>query len=365
MRPVATACHSLAATALTLSAAAAAVGVSAPSATVPTVRVSADPVKIMVVGDSISHGSRGDATWRYFADKELTRQGVKHEFVGPHAGPAVSKSVTTYSASDYLWPFQGRHAALGGSRYDDHLSVIESRMLTYTPDVVVVGLGWNDISAGESAERVRDEAVLLVQKIRSVNPKVRLVIGEITPRAKNNVRHERTLKANRLIRSAFALDSSVSFNETTSTTGMKWNPKRHTWDNTHPNLYGQALLGYRYNQALHIAGVLPSKPAPFKAPGKWKVRGGVKASKIAVAAAKSGTRLKVTVPDYSGRVRYSRVRVAVVNTSTRTKVVRTVRARAATTIALPVSSGQNLVRVTLQRGSTKFAPGPLQKQRVR
>ena len=40
----------------------------------------------MVVGDSISHGSAGDYTWRYRLWKHLTGNGVAVDFVGPRRG---------------------------------------------------------------------------------------------------------------------------------------------------------------------------------------------------------------------------------------------------------------------------------------
>lgn len=45
-------------------------------------------LKIMVVGDSISHGHEGDYTWRYRMFKWLQASGVSADFVGPYLGKA-------------------------------------------------------------------------------------------------------------------------------------------------------------------------------------------------------------------------------------------------------------------------------------
>lgn len=45
-----------------------------------------DSMKIMVVGDSISHGREGDFTWRYRLYQWLKSEKVDFEFVGPFIG---------------------------------------------------------------------------------------------------------------------------------------------------------------------------------------------------------------------------------------------------------------------------------------
>src|SRR5690348_9838970 len=44
---------------------------------------STNPVRIMLTGDSITNGSSGDYTWRYFFDQRLRTAGVNFDFVGP------------------------------------------------------------------------------------------------------------------------------------------------------------------------------------------------------------------------------------------------------------------------------------------
>lgn len=45
--------------------------------------------KVMVVGDSISHGHEGDYTWRYRLWQWFNTQGVAATFVGPYLGEAL------------------------------------------------------------------------------------------------------------------------------------------------------------------------------------------------------------------------------------------------------------------------------------
>ena len=43
-----------------------------------------DPVRIMIIGDSVAQGSSGDWTWRYRLWQTLTSSGVPFDLVGPH-----------------------------------------------------------------------------------------------------------------------------------------------------------------------------------------------------------------------------------------------------------------------------------------
>lgn len=43
-------------------------------------------LRVLVVGDSMTHGSEGDYTWRYRMHEWFVSQGIAYQFVGPYAG---------------------------------------------------------------------------------------------------------------------------------------------------------------------------------------------------------------------------------------------------------------------------------------
>lgn len=61
-------------------------------------------LRVMVVGDSMTHGSEGDYTWRYRMHEWFTSQGIAYQFVGPYAGtikppePAPPEKPLLYNA---------------------------------------------------------------------------------------------------------------------------------------------------------------------------------------------------------------------------------------------------------------------------
>lgn len=61
-------------------------------------------LRVLVVGDSMTHGSEGDYTWRYRMHEWFTSQGIAYQFVGPYAGtikppePAPPEKPLLYNA---------------------------------------------------------------------------------------------------------------------------------------------------------------------------------------------------------------------------------------------------------------------------
>src|SRR5690606_27816294 len=48
-----------------------------------------DPARVLIVGDSVTHGSDGVYSWRYFSWKGLEQTGAAVDFVGPHQGTFI------------------------------------------------------------------------------------------------------------------------------------------------------------------------------------------------------------------------------------------------------------------------------------
>lgn len=45
-----------------------------------------EPLKVMIVGDSITHGHEGDFTWRYRIWEWFRANNISVDFVGPYRG---------------------------------------------------------------------------------------------------------------------------------------------------------------------------------------------------------------------------------------------------------------------------------------
>ncbi|MBL0748225.1 SGNH/GDSL hydrolase family protein [Nocardioides baculatus] len=138
--------------------------------------------RVMVVGDSVTHGLSGDYTWRYFSWQGLQRTGARVDLVGPHRGTYSDEG---WFAGDYADPgFDQDHASRYGLSMWETLffpggertpSVAE--LMTYEPDVIVEALGVNDLMVlNQTPDDLARYVAEFITKARAVNPGVDVVV---------------------------------------------------------------------------------------------------------------------------------------------------------------------------------------------
>jgi hypothetical protein len=237
------------------------------AALLPSASPQADVVpslRIMVVGDSLSHGYAGDWSWRYWVDQELRRQHVRADFVGPRRLP--------YRGTRYERPtaWDEDHASEAGSTVDVHLPRIAEEMRDYHPDLLVVELGYNDLAHRDDASTVVTQLQELIQRARLAYPATRVLLAEIT--SSQSHRYDAiSADANAQLAAWAPLNGvTVIHNRTGTGPGtLRWDPARDTWDGLHPNATGQTLLAQRVAETLQRIGVLPATPALLYAERTW------------------------------------------------------------------------------------------------
>ena len=140
-----------------------------------------DPVRILLVGDSVTQGSSGDWTWRYRLWKHFEAAGVAVDFVGPRDDLYDNVSATPGSQA-YVDPdFDRDHAARWGMNIDVPDVPIATLVEQYRPDVVVEMLGVIDlIFGGRTPETVANRIGTFVDEARSADPGVKMVLAEAT-----------------------------------------------------------------------------------------------------------------------------------------------------------------------------------------
>lgn len=225
------------------------------------------PIKIMLAGDSITQGFDGDYTWRYRLDRELRRQKVAFDFVGPYKytyGGANSYRIRTGWDTD--------HDATGGTRLKNQIDEITSDMATNTPDVVVALYGTTDLlkrPPGDPSPTVplpeeMQDMRTFVREIREVNGNVDIVLGEVTSRRiPNRVEFNTQLGAlaAELSQSTTPEDYFPDSRVVVANLDYPgWDPTKNTYDQTHPTPGGEAIIAQRVAWALKDLGVLPDAP---------------------------------------------------------------------------------------------------------
>ncbi|WP_460304361.1 GDSL-type esterase/lipase family protein [Actinocorallia aurea] len=224
----------------------------------------------MIVGDSISHGSSGDWTWRYRLWKHLKEAGVELDFVGPRDD---LDAITTVEVGDgdltYLDPeFDTDHNAEWGRPYLAEKDVIEDKAGAHRPDLLLVLLGINDLFwYGLPAEENEANVRSFVAAARRGSPGLRLVLGTVldTQRAREDpVFNARVSEFNRrlvlLAEDLSTPDSPVVI----APTATEFVASAHTWDGTHPNPRGELRIAAAFADVLALRFAIGAPyPRPF------------------------------------------------------------------------------------------------------
>ncbi len=238
---------------LVVLAAVAAFGVVLPSAHADE----REPLRILVAGDSISHGFDGDYTWRYRLWQGLSRAGVPHHFVG--------QRTDTYGPyADYLAPFpEPAHGARGGITLHAQMGVIRAEVEESTPHVLVAIIGHNDLYHGATPDRVGADIETYVTEARAARPNLKIVLGQIKDAAvwRTGAPLFTTNKAaNERIAEVAARLSTPESPIVVARINAGWKPMAWTSDGVHPNPTGEAHIAQRVADALHEVGATSVSP---------------------------------------------------------------------------------------------------------
>jgi len=131
-------------------------------------RSSADPVKIMPLGASMTYGTGSSTGNGYRAElrQELTDSGVNVDYVG---------SLKSGNTSD---PENEGH---GGYRIDQVAANVDRWLATYQPDVVLLAAGTNDTLQDYDLDNAPARLGSLIDKILAARPGVTLIVGTLQP----------------------------------------------------------------------------------------------------------------------------------------------------------------------------------------
>lgn len=235
--------------------------------------VAAAPLRLMVVGDSISQGSSGDVTWRYQLHQHLARSGVSFDFVGDRTD--LYNNITNQQGDQsYPYAFDRDHHALWGRALAQEKDTIRAAVAGSRPDVVLVLLGINDVIwLSASPAQIADDMRAFVTNARAANPAVTVVIGHTLSRwdpfaqAYLNVAQTNDINSRY---DALANSMSTPASRVVSTSSPPgWDPAAHTWDGTHPNSSGEARIAAAFANTLRGVGIGGGYAGPLDVTWPW------------------------------------------------------------------------------------------------
>ncbi|GAA1903847.1 hypothetical protein GCM10009737_00660 [Nocardioides lentus] len=250
----------------------------APGAGCAAAREHTGPWRITFVGDSMTQGLTGSATYRYWTWRGLRRAGVDAAFVGPrfvtNGAPAGLAAARTYEHPDHGFARQLGHAGRSRAKFPTHPDPPEQLVRRLRPDLVVLQLGYNDVNvAGVTARDVTRRTAGFVRALwatdaRLGRPRTLVVLGQVpeagrSPKLPLAEKNATTERANRMIRARLARPCLVEVNGLRDGLGAErgpdWDPARHTYDGTHPNAVGETLMAQRMLDAMRRLGVFAGR----------------------------------------------------------------------------------------------------------
>jgi lysophospholipase L1-like esterase len=224
---------------------------------------SAEPLRILVVGDSITQGgqaNRDERTYRLPLQALLRDSRIEADFVGTRREGVDSSPLVAWP--EWFDPdheaYYGMTAAFVRDRLREHLPSLPA------PDVVLIHLGTNDHDHHLSFVEPLEDIITLV---RAKNPRVTVLVGHL---ALNGWRAR--LERYRINRMVSRLDSAQSrvvavdhFDGWKNDPGA---PDALTYDAVHPNVMGQYTMALRW-----FAAMRPFLQASRSTAGSTRVSG--------------------------------------------------------------------------------------------
>ena len=132
----------------------------------------------------------------------------------PPAGEVLfvgSSSIQGWDLSRYFPDLKTINRGISGSELDDTVRLADRLVVPYSPRVVVVYAGDNDIAAGEAPEQVATEFEQLVGHLHSKLPHTRIVFIGLKPSIRRWEQVGQMRATNALIRDYSAQDDLVTY----------------------------------------------------------------------------------------------------------------------------------------------------------
>ena len=142
--------------------------------------------KILPIGDSRVQGNRPDhESYRFELWKLLLDNDIAFDFVGTKEDTAEYPTHTGFA-------FDNEHDGTGGATTQSLLSEIDDILDEIETDIVLLGIGGNDLDDGASVDNTIENIETLLDKLQSQNGDVLVVLEQIAPATSAYMTPERT-----------------------------------------------------------------------------------------------------------------------------------------------------------------------------
>ncbi|EME88801.1 uncharacterized protein MYCFIDRAFT_110024, partial [Pseudocercospora fijiensis CIRAD86] len=232
-------------------------------------------IKLMIVGDSITHGHEGDFTWRYRLWEWMKSTDISFSFVGPYTAPLAPEEIhsskpipTQKDINDYPrieWgyaenaskSFDAHHFATSGYKAELARHAVAAQVKANDPDLLLIMLGYNDLQWTKAPfTYLLPTMKALIDNARAAKPTLQFAIGNIIERTifRQDI-HENTMVYNELFKDAipsWSTEQSPVFHVDVASkyTCGPYRPCPAAFDGLHPNALGEYEIASAFSEAL-------------------------------------------------------------------------------------------------------------------
>ena len=223
---------------------------------------STQTLKILPLGDSITHAEINRASYRYPLWKQLIDAEIKFDFVG-----SMDTQLSTYSKGTPPHPdyksqsFDPDHEGHFGWQINEIVNGREPNngtgsgklaqwLADYDFDIALVHLGTNDAFYRKPNARVADELSKLIEILRQDNPKAIILLAQVIPTSRKPADALAVENMNKVIPSVAkamnTTDSPVILVDQFSS----FDASSETYDGVHPNAAGEEKIAAQWFEAI-------------------------------------------------------------------------------------------------------------------
>lgn len=207
-------------------------------------------VSILPLGDSRVEGNRPDfESYRYELWKKSVEQGFVIDFVGARSDESNYPDVMGQS-------FDRDHQGTGGAQTADILEFLNNiEVDTSVPDVVLLGIGGNDLTDGQkSVETTINNINQIIDWLQERNSKITIFLEQIAPARSDFMTSELTLvfhEFNKEIENIGLTQTTTNSNIVIIDMASNWSDA-YMADEVHYNEAGAKEVAARYFEAMKI-----------------------------------------------------------------------------------------------------------------
>ncbi|KAK2009271.1 fibronectin type III domain-containing protein [Colletotrichum eremochloae] len=254
------------------------------------------PIRVMIVGDSMSQGREGDFTWRYRLWQWMMEERIDFQFVGPYKGtktpevprPPQLPAPEAEPTLDNNVPidlggyavgvkFDSWHFSVWGQQATQCKDLVQDQVGRFRPDYMLIMLGFNDMGWGVTDAKGTIVAMEeLINRTRAANPAIKLAIADVpqrTPVEGTEKLAPMVDRYNRLLwasaRNWATQQSPVELVEICN----NYDCSHGSYDGLHPNALGEFQIAKAFSRSLvrgygigthelSIPSEIPRRPTP-------------------------------------------------------------------------------------------------------